>query len=210
MRYVIFFFLYMRYVSVLHSQDIEVYQAREIKSYATYSQLPIKKIFASIDSRDIIFYLAADNMIWVATWRDTSWLSWPVIEKYTTDTELNIQQYQIDNHGSEEVIVWWEYIGKIEFLDVVFKGVQIWNVDDAICYLDEITVALEQRFLHESDLHYYAGCERKIIVKGNELKITPFECDYDLGIELIDAPIHHGIFCFSGGRYRKKQTGNKE
>jgi hypothetical protein len=99
-------------------------------------------------------------------------------------------------------------MGKVEFLNVIFKGVQVWNVDEAICYLDEFSIALEERYVRDSDIHYYAGCERKIEVNADVLEIESFRCDYDLGVEVIPEQLFSGVFYFSEGKYRKKETGD--
>jgi hypothetical protein len=190
---------------------IEPYRAKATAQYHQFSQIPVQKILDVIDARDIVVYQAPDQKIWLAQLKAGQWETFTLLEDFTTETSLSIiDQQQIDGTGNDEIIVKWEYMGKRDFLNVILKGIQIWNTDSAICYLDEYTATLEERYLRESDLQYYAGCERNITVKGKKLNITPFRCDYDLGIEILPEKIYTGSFYFSDGKYKQKETGARD
>jgi len=189
------------------TETIEPRAPREIKYYAQFHELPIQTKLAALDERDLIIFLGTDNNIWLAQLKARQWQAIFLLDDFTTETELTVDEQQVDGSGNKEVVVRWDYMGKVEFLNVIFKGVQVWNTDSAICYLDEFTVAFEERYARESDLHFYAGCERKIEVNADMLEIAPYKCDYDLGIEIMPGKIYKGTFYFSEGRYHLKETG---
>jgi hypothetical protein len=193
--------------SFCQNNSIEPRAPLNIKYYAQYQELPIQQKLAAVQERDIVIYLDTNNNIWLAQLKAGQWQAIFLLDDFTTETELTVDEQQVDGSGNKEVMVRWDYMGKVEFLNVIFKGVQVWNTDSAICYLDEFTIALEERFARESDVHYYAGCERKIEVNADMLEISPYICDYDMGIEIMPEKIYKGTFYFSEGRYRLKETG---
>jgi hypothetical protein len=205
----VLFFAAAQVLSAQHN-IIESYKAKEIKHYTKFSELPLQKQLFAIESRDIIIFLAHDNKIWLAAMKAGQWTAFMLMDNFTKETELKVEEQQVDGTGNKELIIRWDYMGKVEFLNVIFKGIQIWNTDDAVCYLDEFTVLLEERYARESDLHFYAGCERKIEINFDTLIIETFKCDYDLGIEVLPENLYTGTFYFSEGNYRKNETGDMQ
>jgi hypothetical protein len=181
--------------------SIEPFKAKEVETYTSFGELPIQKKLAALDERDVFIYLSNDNKIWLAELMGSQWTAFVISEKFTSEKEYKIEEYDFDGMGKNELVLYWDFIGKQDFLNIMLKGIQIWNTNEQFCYLDEYTICFEERYVKTTDSHYYAGCERKINLQGNTVEITPFECDLELGFEVLPEKIYSGTFTFNNGRF---------
>jgi hypothetical protein len=180
---------------------IEPFKATAVKTYLSFGELPMQKKLAALEDRDVFIYLSNDNKIWLAELIGSQWNAFVISEKFTSEKEYKIEQYDFDGLGKKELVLYWDFIGKQDFLNIMLKGVQIWNTNEQLCYLDEYTVCFEERYVKATDSHYYGGCERNINLQGNMLEITPFECDLELGFEILPEKIYSGKFTFNNDKF---------
>lgn len=195
------FFFSLNNISA-QAQYIQPYKAKEINKVNAFNDLAITKNIAAIEDRDIIFYVE-NNRLWLAKLITSGWLQILLSEKYNSDKELKIEEFDIDEKGSKELIIYWDYLGKIENVNVMLKGIQIWNIDEQVCYLDEFTTAFEERYMKTTESHYYAGCERKIKLENGLLNISAFDCDIDLSFDILPEISLAGKFKFLNGRFEQ-------
>lgn len=168
---------------------------------ASYAELPIKKKLAAIADKDILIFLGQDQTIWLAKMKAGTWEAFQIAEKFTTERIVHVEEKNIDNKGNFEILIDWEFMGKQDFLNVIVKGIQIWNIDEQIAYLDEIYLAHEERYNPDTGIHYYGGCIRQIQHQNFQLSISPFECNLELGYEVLPENIISGSFQFYNGKF---------
>lgn len=204
MKSIFFLLTLLMFLNNLFSQEQQILpqKSKEIKHVNTFDDSASRKKIAAMEDRDIIIY-TENGKLWLAKLTPDGWLQMLLSESYNSDKELSIEEFEIDGKGTKEIVINWNFLGKINNINAILKGVQIWNIDEQICYLNEYTVCLEERYAKNTDSHYYAGCERQIYFENNMLNITAFDCDIDLSFDILPDVIYLGKYEFVNGKFER-------
>ncbi len=202
MKYIFSLLAFLLFLNNLLAQEQQILpqKAKEIKQVNTFDDLTIRKNIAAIEDRDIIIYVENGNL-WLAKLTSEGWLQMLLSDKFNSDKELKVAEIELDGKGSKELLIYWNFLGKMDNINLLLKGIQIWNIDEQICYLDEYTTIFEERYMKTTDSHYYAGCERDIKFENDLLNITSFDCDMDLSLDILPETIYVGKYEFKNGKF---------
>lgn len=201
MKSFLFCFIFISTITFSQTkQHIQPYVAKETRQVTAFDDLSIRKNIAAIVERDIVIYVENEKL-WLAKLNVDKWNIMLLSDQFNAEKELKIEEIDIDGTGSNELVIYWEFMGKQDLLNVIVKGIQIWNIDEQLCYLDEYTTCLEERYFKDADLHIYAGCERKIELTNNIVTISAFACDMELNFEILPETKYSGKYQFKNGKF---------
>ncbi len=168
------------------------------------SLIAVNKTLYTDSIKNIEIFLGTDEKIWLCKKRDTGYVHLLLSEKFTKETLLKITETDLNEDGFPELLIHWDFLGKIEFLNVMVKGIWIWDWKNEVCFLDELTHVYEERFVRDQGIQFYAGCEREILLVGKKLTVSEFVCDVSLGFEALAEENISGDFVFDGKQFVKQ------
>ncbi|PCJ84044.1 MAG: hypothetical protein COA57_09950 [Flavobacteriales bacterium] len=175
----------------------------KIEHHYALTEIFVNKLLGFIDDPKVIIYEAGDygeksSSINIAVQKSfnfshgtDSWKSWtifsenslPEINMFFNEELIELDTAQLDNQGNPEIVIRWRHDetyagGKDGGRHTV--GIQVWNIDSAICLLDIVISEYFHQDINDGSEDYkpiYCECDRPIIFKNGLLYIEKPSCD---------------------------------